>query len=182
MNRFLLGGLAALVMLGVGLFWWQGRAEVEAGAPPATVATGAPPLPLTAVALDATGPELPEATDLTREQRRFNRYDRDHDSRVSRNEMLSTRAEGFRKLDKDSNNLLTFEEWAVATVDKFDRADADRDLYLTAREFRATAPPPAKPKPKCICERPKAAVKKKEGRKAKPANISDDHHAIDGEA
>lgn len=150
MNRFLLGGLAVFAMLGIGLFWWQGHAEVEAAAPSAQPApTGPAPLP-SAEAGDMVGPELPEATDLSREQRRFGRYDRDRDGRISRNEMLSTRADGFRKLDKDGNNLLTFEEWAVGTVDKFDGADGDRDGYLTPAEFRKTAPP-AKPKAKCSC-------------------------------
>ncbi|WP_232492147.1 hypothetical protein [Novosphingobium kaempferiae] len=149
MNRFLLGGLV-LVALGIGLFWWQGHAEVEAAAPPPEpMATEPAPLP-SADAGDMVGPELPEATDLSREQRRFGRFDRDRDRRISRNEMLSTRSDGFRKLDKDGNNLLTFEEWAVATVDKFDGADGDRDGYLTPVEFRKTAPPP-KQKARCSC-------------------------------
>jgi hypothetical protein len=33
-NRIFLGALCALVLTGVGMFWWQGRAEVEQGAPP----------------------------------------------------------------------------------------------------------------------------------------------------
>ncbi|WP_333606024.1 EF-hand domain-containing protein [Novosphingobium sp.] len=156
MNRFLLGGLAALVMVGIGLFWLQGRAEVEKGAPPPDPAASHGPADLpSASAADITGlvgPAPPEATELTREQRRFGRYDRDRDGRISRNEMLSTRADAFRKLDKDGNNLLTFEEWAVATADKFGQADINHDQYLTAAEFRTTAPPP-KPKPKCSCAR-----------------------------
>ncbi|MFC0203934.1 hypothetical protein [Novosphingobium soli] len=151
MNRFLLGGLAVLAMMGIGLFWLQGRAEVEAGAPPPTLAPvpGSPaPLPSADVG-ELTGPEPPEATELTREQRRFGRYDRDRDGRVSRDEMLSTRSDGFRKLDKDGNNLLTFEEWAVATSEKFGEADRDRDSFLTPAEFRRTAPP--RNKAKCAC-------------------------------
>lgn len=152
MNRFLLGGLAALVMLGIGLFWLQGRAEVEEAAPPPEVVATATTEDLpSADAGDLVGPAPPEATELTREQRRFGRYDRDHDGRVSRVEMLSTRTDGFRKLDKDGNNLLTFEEWAVATVEKFDQADADHDQWLTPAEFARTAPPPARPKAKCLC-------------------------------
>ncbi len=64
--------------------------------------------------------------------------------------MLSTRADGFRKLDKDGNNLLTFEEWAVTTGDRFAKADADSDGELTLREFAATRPKPQK-KPACNC-------------------------------
>ncbi|KQM13036.1 EF-hand domain-containing protein [Novosphingobium sp. Leaf2] len=150
MNRFLLGGLAVFVLLGVGLFWWQSRAEVESAAPPPVATVPSPTTLPSADVADAVGPAPPEATELNREQRRFGRYDRDRDGRISRNEMLSTRADGFRKLDKDGNNLLTFEEWAVATVDKFSEADADRDGFLTPAEFRKTAPPP-KPKSKCRC-------------------------------
>lgn len=150
MNRFLLGGLAVFVMMGLGLFWLLGRAEVEAAAPPPAEASTEPASLPRADAGDAPGPELPEATRLSREQRRFFRYDRDHDSRISRSEMLSTRADGFRDLDKDGNNLLTFEEWAVATVDKFGQADADHDQYLTPAEFRSTAPP-LKPRARCKC-------------------------------
>ncbi|HKT85505.1 MAG TPA: hypothetical protein VJQ77_05405 [Novosphingobium sp.] len=152
MNRFILGGLAALVMVSVGLFWLQGRAEVEKGAPPpeAVSHTAAPQGLPSADIKGLVGPAPPEATELTREQRRFSRYDRDSDGRVTRVEMLSTRTPGFRALDKDGNNLLTFEEWAVATVDKFENADADRNDWLTPDEFRRTAPPP-KAKPKCTC-------------------------------
>ena len=47
------------------------------------------------------GPEPPEATELTREERRFFRYDRNRDRRITRTEMLSTRTDAFRKLDVD---------------------------------------------------------------------------------
>ncbi|WP_067731924.1 EF-hand domain-containing protein [Novosphingobium naphthalenivorans] len=151
MNRFLLGGLAALVMAGIGLFWWQGRAEVEKAAPPPDVVASFDPENLpSADPGEVAGPALPEATQLTREQRRFGRYDRNSDGRISRNEMLSTRTAAFRKLDKDGNNLLSFEEWAVSTVDKFDHADINRDDQLTPEEFARTAPP-LKPKAKCSC-------------------------------
>ncbi|MCJ2186306.1 EF-hand domain-containing protein [Novosphingobium beihaiensis] len=151
MNRFLLGGLAALVMAGVGLFWWQGRAEVEKAAPPPEAMASFDPEELpSADPGEIMGPEPPAATKLTREQRRFGRYDRNSDGRISRNEMLSTRTAAFRKLDKDGNNLLSFEEWAVTTVDKFDHADVNRDDELTPEEFARTAPPPRR-KPKCGC-------------------------------
>lgn len=154
MNRIALGAILALVLTGVGLFWWQGRAEVERGAPP--------PAPLDASKLendlelpqavvgDLLGPEPPQATELTREQRRFFRYDRNRDLRISRNEMLSSRTEAFRKLDVDDNNLLTFEEWAVATVDRFEGADADDDNWLTPTEFATTKPRP-RASPACRC-------------------------------
>lgn len=156
MNRIAVGAFTALLFVAAGLFWWQGRAEVQRGAPlpvlaPETDAAGDPDALPTADVGDMRGPAPPEATEMTREQRRFNRYDRDGDGRVTRNEMLSSRTAAFRKLDKDGNNLLDFEEWAYATVDKFSGADRNKDLWLSREEFRTTAPPPARPKPKCKC-------------------------------
>lgn len=153
MNRVILGALGALVLMGVGLFWWQGRAEVERGAPPpavAPLATAPAEIP-SADASGLIGPAPPEATELTKEQQRFGRYDRDRDGQVSRNEMLSTRTGAFRRLDKDRNNLLTFEEWAVATVDRFEGADRNRDAVLSPAEFVATKPKRSSAKPACRC-------------------------------
>jgi hypothetical protein len=153
LNRIVLGALAALLFVSAGLFWLQGRAEVERGAPPplpAAPAKGAPDVLPTADTAGLRGPAPPQAIALSNEQRRFSRYDRDSDGRVTRHELLSTRTAAFRKLDKDGNNLLTFEEWAATTVDKFAQADADRNLELNPAEFRTTAPP-AKPKAKCAC-------------------------------
>lgn len=153
MNRLVLGGVLALVLASIGLFWWQGRAEVEQGAPPPMVQPAAPApdaLPLIDPG-DLRGPAPPEATELTREEQRFFRYDRNRDRRITRNEMLSTRSDGFRKLDKDGNNLLDFEEWAVATAQRFDGADANRDREFDLAEFIKTAPKPAKRKPACRC-------------------------------
>ena len=150
MSKVVLGAFAALVLLGIGLFWLQGRAEVERGAPPPVAPAATPEgLPSADVA-GLEGPAPPEASELSREERRFFRYDRDRDRRISRNEMLSTRTDAFRALDKDGNNLLTFEEWAVATAQRFDQADGDRDGELTEKEFATTAPKPAAT-PRCNC-------------------------------
>jgi hypothetical protein len=150
MNRIVLGALAALALVGLGLFWLQGRAQVEKGAPPPVVPTAKPTgLPSGDLA-GMTGPGLPKASQLTREQQRFFRYDRNRDLKITRDEMLSTRVDDFRKLDKDGNNLLTFEEWAVATSDRFAGADANRDGWLSQAEFATTAPK-RNPKPKCGC-------------------------------
>jgi len=144
-------------MAGVGVFWWQGNAQVELNAPP-------PPEPLEMLASpdelpqidpgDLVGPAPPEASELTREERRFFRYDRNRDRIITRNEMLSSRSKGFRKLDVDGNNLLTFEEWAVTTADRFDEMDEDENAKLTPTEFATSAPKPrkaSKPEPECSC-------------------------------
>lgn len=153
MNRTILGAFLMLALLGIGLFWWQGRAEVEQGAPPPMAQPGKllPENLPTNAAKDLRGPAPPQATELTREEERFFRYDRNRDRRITRNEMLSTRSDAFRKLDKNGNNLLDFEEWAVTTVERFDKADADRNRELDMAEFATTAPKPAKRKPACSC-------------------------------
>ncbi|QPD00049.1 MULTISPECIES: hypothetical protein [Qipengyuania] len=152
MRGVVLGSFATLALGGLGMFWWQGRAQVEQAAPPPLAAPATEPLPEVPESDPGNmlGPEPPEASELTREQQRFFRYDRNRDWRVSRVEMLSTRSDAFRKLDKDGNNLLDFEEWAVATVDKFEGADADKDNQLTPAEFATTKPKPVK-KRKCAC-------------------------------
>jgi hypothetical protein len=153
MGRFIAGSISALLLAAAGLFWWQGRASREAVAvtaraePPAIVNDDLPEGDE-----NATGEALPlpTATARTREEKRFDRYDRDRDGIIGRNEMLASRVKDFRKLDKDGNNLLSFEEWAVRTIDKFDGADANHDGKLTRAEFATTAPPP-KPPAKCKC-------------------------------
>jgi len=156
MNRIVLGALAALLFVSAGLFWLQGRAQVEKGIPPpdaqeqAEGAGGDPEVLPSADISDLKGPTPPEATELTREQKRFARYDRNLDGKISRVEMMSSRTDGFRRLDKDGNNLLTFEEWAVTTSDRFHSADANGDNSLSPREFATTRPKP-KPASKCKC-------------------------------
>ncbi|MBB3861212.1 hypothetical protein GGQ88_002484 [Novosphingobium hassiacum] len=158
MVRGLLGGLAALMLVAAGIFWWQGRAETGFGGEPPSLpvdqAQEAEPEDLPSADVDGLmGVAPPEATAVGRETRRFNLVDKDRDNRISRTEMLSQRAKAFRKLDVDGNNLLTFEEWAFASVDKFKTADGNADLFLTREEF-ATTRPKDKPKTKqrCTCK------------------------------
>ena len=171
MNRMLLGALAALLLVAAGVFWWQGRAATERGAPPPEVAfAGATPideLP-TADGKGLQGAAPPEADEVTREQRRFGRLDRNRDAVVTRNEMLAPRAAFFRALDTDHNNLLSFEEWAVRTSDRFKAADGNRDLKLDRAEFATTRPKRAV-QPQCRC-----APARKAGRPAQPVEESAD--------
>lgn len=151
MNRTVLGAFGMLLMIAAGLFWWQGRATVGVDALP-VAALGAPDngaLP-GADGRGLRGPALPEATEETREQRRFGRLDRNRDNKITRNEMLAPRAAAFRKLDVDGNNLLSFEEWAVKTSNKFKGADANGDGILDRAEYATTKPKP-KLKPACKC-------------------------------
>ncbi len=155
MRQTVLGVFVGLILAGVGVFWWQGRAQVEENAPP-------PPEPEDVVEIDPNalpesdpgdmvGPAPPEASELTREERRFFRYDRNRDRVITRQEMLSSRTDAFRKLDVDGNNLLTFEEWAVTTAKRFDTMDADKNLELTQAEFATSAPRRRPQRPSCNC-------------------------------
>lgn len=153
MVRRLAAGLSVMLVIATGLFWWQGRADSEREALPVQSAAAAVeeiPGEGDADAMGEAPPMPTEATPLSREERRFARYDRDHDGIIVRSEMMGSRAKAFRALDKDGNNLLSFEEWAVATSDRFARSDTNRDGKLTPAEFAATAPRPA-PKPSCKC-------------------------------
>lgn len=154
MGRLLVGGMAALLLVAGGLFWWQGRASRD----PLPQLAMAPPPPPEIEGLpegdpDAIGeaPPMPaEASPQSREQKRFARYDRNRDGVITRIEMMSSRAKAFKALDTNGDNLLSFEEWAVATSDKFAKADADKDGKLNPAEFATTAPKRTV-KQKCKC-------------------------------
>lgn len=154
MRQAVLGVFIGLILAGVGTFWLQGRAQVDEFAPPPPAPEESAPAPEVLPIVDPAdmvGPAPPEASELTREEKRFFRYDRDRDRIITRNEMLSSRSNSFRKLDVDGNNLLTFEEWAVTTVKRFEGMDANENDQLTPTEFATTAPKPRKRKPRCDC-------------------------------
>ncbi len=157
MNRIMVGALAALLLVSAGIFWWQGRAELARGVPPPDISATGPAndAPITLPTADAhgRGATLPGAAKSVQsdEQKRFNRYDKNRDGRISRNEMLSTRVKAFQKLDTNHDNLLSFEEWAVKTSDRFGEMDRNGDGIITRDEFDAyQAAHPKKPrKPGC---------------------------------
>lgn len=148
MWRYLAAAGAAVMLAGAGLYWWSGSLPE----PPALAA--APTTNAGAENGDATMP--PVAEEKSREAKRFARYDRDQDARVSRAEYLASRVKAFERLDTNGDGKLGFEEWAKRTTDKFESADADRSGALDAKEFATTKPvrrsarrapdcPPARP-------------------------------------
>jgi hypothetical protein len=143
MNRMVLGAFAALLMVAAGLFWWQGRAELSRAVPPPDLAANPPgndaPITLPSANPNARGSALPRAgkIKLSKEQARFNRYDRNRDGEISRTEMLSTRVKAFQKLDTNHDNMLSFEEWAVKTSDRFKDIDTNHDGVITPVELAA---------------------------------------------
>ena len=134
MLRFFAGVGSALLLAAAGFFIWTGTAGQ--GMDPV------PPPPADPVAASGEGaPARPPAADARgKEQRRFDRADRDKNGRVSLDELFQPRRRAFARLDADGNGALSFEEWAVRTVSKFGEADANRDRALDRTEFAATAP------------------------------------------
>ncbi|MBB4615919.1 EF-hand domain-containing protein [Sphingomonas abaci] len=123
-------GLAA--MLGGSMVLRQPSAPAQAGLPVR------PPASRTVV--DAELPDrLPEASARTREDKRFDRYDKDRDGQVTRDEYLAQRRKAFAKLDRDGDGHLSFDEWAVKATTKFAAADRDRSNAMDRAEFATTA-------------------------------------------
>ena len=144
MLRFLAGAAASFLLLTGAFLIWQSRAEHASGLP------GAPPA-RAATLFGSTEPlQAPEASAKTREEKRFARYDKDKDGKVQADEYLAARKRNFDKLDLDHNGALGFQEYAAKGIEKFNAAGG-RKGFLTAAEFVATAPPPAKHKLGCSC-------------------------------
>jgi hypothetical protein len=126
--------LSALLLATAGVFVFRGSAQVEAPLPsPRAAPNSRAPLPAQEPAA------VPSATARTREEKRFDRYDKDSNGRVTREEYLASRKKAFAKLDANGDGRLTFDEWAVKTTTKFAKADADRSAALDAAEFATTA-------------------------------------------
>jgi hypothetical protein len=156
MWRFLAGVASALLLCGAGLVWWtsgnQNTPLLSAIAPPLARSTDA--------AGDISAP--PEAEERTREQKRFDRYDKDRNELVSADEYLASRHKAFTKLDANGDGRLSFEEWGKKTTDKFATADADKSRALTRAEF-ATTKVARKAAPKRNCPPPAPAREEDEG-------------------
>lgn len=144
MWRYLVGGLAALLLAGAGMMLFRGTAREPAlpAMPQGLLQGEAGDLPDT----------VPEASARTREQKRFDRYDKDRDGRITRDEYLASRRKAYAKLDTNGDGRLSFDEWAAKTSQKFATADADKSGTMDAREFATTAPKrKARVQPKCVC-------------------------------
>lgn len=131
MWRYVAGGIAALLAITAGTLLWSSLAGTKklVGAPPS--AASAPLGPV-----DVSAPL--EASEKTREQRRFSRYDADENGAVSREEYLLSRRKSYARLDLDGDGKLSFEEYAAKAVKKFASADRDRTGTLAPGEFLAT--------------------------------------------
>jgi len=143
MGRFLAGAASALLLAAGGLFLWTGLARHDSRLP-------APPVAglFAASAQDVTSADPPQASEKTREEKRFDRYDRNKDGKVDRGEYLLNRQRAFARLDTNHDGKLSFDEYAVKTEAKFAKADADKSGVLDPTEF-ATTRVVRKAKPRC---------------------------------
>jgi hypothetical protein len=141
-------GVAVCFLLMTGAFLlWQSRAEHAAGLP---AAPGSRSGGLSLFGSDDTL-QAPEASEKTREQKRFSRYDKNKDSKVEIDEYLAARRKNFDKLDLDHNGALSFQEYAAKAIEKFNAAGG-RKGWLSEVEFATTAPPRSKKrKNSCSC-------------------------------
>jgi hypothetical protein len=122
MWRYLAGGAAILLLAGAGATLLSSRGH-----------SGAPLLAATA-----------------REQKRFDRYDKDRNGQVTREEYLAQRRKAYAKLDTNHDGVLSFDEWAVKAETKFASADGDKSGAMNPTEFATTAVKrSARPRPKC---------------------------------
>lgn len=147
MWRYAVGAGAALLLAFGGFLLFQhgqGRTSLAAVLPamPGNAAAAAP-LPDSA----------PEADAKTREQKRFDRYDKDRNEAISGEEYFAARHKAFAKLDTNGDGRLSFEEWATKSIAKFSGADADKSGTLTRTEFVATAPKRRPPGARCACSK-----------------------------
>ncbi len=144
MLRYIAGAVSALLLVAASFFIWRSYAQSDdlvPSAPEAAVETGE----RGAVA------EPPEATEKSREEKRFSRADKNEDGRITLEELYQPRRKAFAKLDGNGDGRLSFEEWAVSTTEKFTGADADRSGWLSPTEFETTRPKTkARPK-RCAC-------------------------------
>ena len=133
MWRWLAGGGAGLAAIAAAAMLWTGGDGRSAAALPTQ------PAP-TAGQVDEPLPDtVPEATAKTREEKRFGRYDKDRDGRITRDEYLMQRRKAYAKLDANGDGQLSFDEWAVKATTKFGSADRDRSGAMDAAEFATTA-------------------------------------------
>lgn len=132
MWRYAAGAAAAVLFMTAGAFLWSSFAHSNSEMPlPPAKAASRP------VGFADLSPPV-EASEKTREEKRFSRYDKDKNGAVSRAEYLVSRQKAYAKLDTNGDGKLSFDEYAIKAVQKFAKADRDGTGALTAVEFSST--------------------------------------------
>ena len=153
MLRYLTGAGSATLLLLAGFFIWKAVANGNE-----TPVPGAPAAAPTEAEAPLVPGQPPSADARTREQRRFDRADRDNNGNVTLEEMTYQRRRNYQRLDTDHNGQLSFDEWASATLRKFAQADTNNDRALSRAEFATTAPRPRRTAAaRCDCNNRRAA-------------------------
>jgi hypothetical protein len=158
MIRWAAAGASALALVLAIVFVWKSHAANRDPVPPAplvaaSVVTAAPR------AGGSADPVLPpSASAKSKEEKRFDRADKNKDGRIAMEELLEPRRKAFAKLDTNHDGVLSFDEWAVKTETKFRDADADHNSYLTRVEYATTAPVRKTKPARCACGPAPAAV------------------------
>ncbi|MBV8685982.1 MAG: histidine kinase [Alphaproteobacteria bacterium] len=151
MMRIAIGSGAAVLLVLAMVFFWKSRASADEGLPAAPEAA--------AVAASISGGGLPgtpafvppEASQRSKDERRFARADRNRDGRLVLAELIEPRRKAFAKLDKDGSGQLSFEEWTGRTSARFAEADSDHSGWLNQAEYASTAPKPKPRAARCGC-------------------------------
>ena len=146
--RFLAGVASCFLLMTGAFLLWQSHAAHAPAFSDAPAARSA--------SLFGSGGEplrAPEASEKSRAEKRFSRYDHNKDGKVEADEYLAARRRNFDKLDVDHNGALSFQEYAAKGIEKFNTADQDRNGWLTDAELATTAPPPSKRRAACSCSR-----------------------------
>jgi hypothetical protein len=156
MWRYLAGAGAGVLLVVAGMM-------LQAMRPAAVAPLAAMPAVASEPGGQGVAVAVPVATDKTREEKRFNRYDKDRDGAITRGEYLLPRSKAFAKLDLNHDGNLSFDEWAVKAETKFAAADADKSGAMNATEFATTAVKRnARPKANCP-DKPAPAATEEDG-------------------
>ena len=149
--RFLAGALCCFLFMTGAFLLWQSHAA-HSPAPTASGPTQSSGSSWFGGNSSSDAPlQAPEASEKTKEEKRFSRADKNKDGKVEEEEMLEPRRKAFAKLDVNHNGSLSFEEWAVKTITKFQNADKDKNGWLTPAEFATTAPKKKQHRNSCSC-------------------------------
>lgn len=149
MWRYLAGAVSALMLVAAGLMLGKGLAGGDPRIPAMPAEAPAGIALADSMAFGAKAP-VPTASERSREEKRFDRYDRDKNGAVSQAEYLVSRRKAYDRLDANGDGIVSFDEYAAKANAKFAKADADKSAALNRSEFSTTrVVRKSKPKPAC---------------------------------